>query len=622
MSGGFLGKLLFVHLDQGQVIEEYVPPERFERFIGGYGLGARLLYNLIPSHSNPLGPENILGILTGPLTGTPAPTATRFTIVAKSPLTNTWGDANGSGFFGPALKATGYDGILFFGIAPNPVYLYIKNGHAELHEASGLWGRDTYYIDDWAKEKFGKNAEALCIGPAGEKLSLISGVVHGKGRIAARSGLGAVMGSKRLKAVVVCGSQAIPIADANRVKDLKRKYTQQITGGMGFSDFYRTTGTPGYILTGALNGDSPIRNWSGVQKVDFPDPKPISIYGILNLGKIKRACWRCPIACWGELKTEFDGRPVEAHVPEYETVAAFGGNLLNSDLRSIAYANEICNRNGLDTISTGAVVAFAFECYEHGLISERDTGGLVLRWGDSRAVVTLTEQIAKRIGYGDLLADGVKRAAEKIGNGAEAFAMHIAGQELPMHDPRFEPGLGLIYQVDATPGRHTQASQFIPPPNWDIGLPTFNQKEPMQKGRGRFMKPLSSLNHVVNASGLCLFGYLSTSVEFLSEWLSAVTGYSYTQDGLLLIGERIANIRHVFNIREGLNLVNYPIPDRAYGRPPLNDGPVSGIRVEIETMVQEYLKSMDWSLDAAVPSREKLIELDLTDIADELYSGI
>ncbi len=619
MSNGFLGALLSVNLTAGQITEERPSRELYEKFIGGYGLGARLLYDRMPPHTDPLGPANVLGFITGPLTGSPAPTATRFAVVAKSPLTHTWGDANASGFFGPALKAAGFDGLLFTGVASHPVYLFVEDGHAELCDASALWGQDTYAIDDWAKSKFGKSAEVVCIGPAGEKLSLISGVVHAKGRIAARSGLGAVMGSKRLKAIIVRGSRPIPVADPDRVKELKRKYTRQITSSTGFADFYRVTGTPGYIVAGARNGDSPIRNWAGIGKYDFPNPEPIGIHAIVGLGKLKRACWRCPVACWGELKVEFEGQPVEAHVPEYETAAAFGGNLLNNDLRSIVRANEICNRYGLDSISTGATVAFAFECFERGLITERDTGGLTLRWGESRAVVELTEQLAQRQAFGAVLADGVKCAAARIGRGSEAFAIHVAGQELPMHDPRFEPGLGLIYQMDATPGRHTQASQYIPPPGWEIGLSAFDPKASEQKGRGRFMKPLSALNHIVNTSGFCLFGYLSTTVDFLPEWLSAVTGHPYTLDELLLAGERIANVRQAFNVREGFNAVTMSIPERAYGRPPLAEGPTAGVRVEIEALVREHLAALDWSLETGTPSRAKLIALGLADVAADLY---
>jgi aldehyde:ferredoxin oxidoreductase len=620
MSGGFLETLLSVNLTSGQIIEEHPPKTLYEQFIGGYGVGARLLYDRLPPHTDPLGPDNILGFITGPLTSTPAPTATRFTVVAKSPLTQTWGDSNVSGFFGQTLKAAGFDGILFTGISPNPVYLFIDNGLAELREASELWGQDSYSVENWTKAKFGKNVEVVCIGPAGEKISLISGIVHAKGRMAARSGLGAVMGSKRLKAIVVRGNQPIPVANPVRVKELKRKYTHQINDGMGFANFYRTTGTPGYNVTGASNGDSPIRNWAGVYQRDFPEPKPIGIDAIVALGKVKRACWHCPMACWGELKTEFDGRPVEAHVPEYETTASFGGMLLNNNLPSIVLANEICNRHGLDSISTGTTVAFAFECFERGLITKSDTGGLVLTWGDARAVIALTEQIAQREGFGDVLADGVKRAAERIGKGSNAFAIHIGGQELAMHDPRFEPGLGLIYQMDATPGRHTQASQYLPPPGWEIGLPTFDLKTPEQKGRGQFMKPLSALNHIVNTSGLCLFGYLSMTVEFLPEWLSAVTGHPFTLEELLIAGERISTVRQAFNVREGFNAVTTRLPDRAYGRPPLTEGATAGIRVEIEELVREYLTAMDWSLDGAVPSQAKLIDLGLADIASDIHS--
>lgn len=619
MPGGFLGVVVSVDLCSGEITEVHPGTEMYRRFIGGYGLGARLLYDRMPPNVDPLGPENILGFFTGPLTGTPAPTATRTTVVGKSPLTGTWGDASLSGFFGPALKAAGYDGILFSDIARQPVFLFIEDGCAELRDASGLWGRDTYSVDDWVKAEFGKQAQSLCIGPAGEKLSLISGIVHARGRLAARSGLGAVMGSKRLKAIVVRGSCPIPVAYPARVEESKRKYLQQINNDTGSAGFLKTTGTPGYIVAGVRNGDSPIRNWAGVAERDFPDPEPIGINAIMSLGKTRRSCWHCPVACWGETKTLLEGLQVTSHVPEYETVAAFGGNLLNNNLRSIVSANDICNRYGLDSISTGATVAFAFECFEHGLISKHDAGGLDLRWGNVRAIVALTEQLARREGLGDLLADGVRRAAGLIGKSSEPFAIHIGGQELPMHSPIFEPGLGLVYLMDATPGRHTQAAQYSRVPGWEIGLAAFDPKAPEQRGRGRLMKPLSGLSHVANASGLCLFGYVSTTVDFLPEWLSAVTGFSYSLDDLLLVGERIGNMRQAFNIRDGFNPLVTPIPDRAYGRPPFTEGPTAGVRVEIESMIGEYLGEMDWGDRDAVPSRRKLAALGLAGVASDLH---
>jgi aldehyde:ferredoxin oxidoreductase len=619
MHGGYAGRALWVDLTRGTMEEEPWDPTLRREFIGGYGIAARVLYSRQRGRVHPLGPENTLAIITGPLTGSPAPTGNRWTVAAKSPLTGTWGDANGSGQFGPAMKHSGYDAFFFTGNAQEPVYLHVLDGRAELRDARAQWGMDTYKLDDWVKTDLGEKAEAVCIGPAGEGLSLISGIVHAKGRAAARSGLGAVMGSKHLKAVVVAGSQAVPVADPERVRELRRKYVQQITRGTGFADFYRVTGTPGYIVTGTRNGDSPIKNWAGVARRDFPNPESIGARAIMDLGKTKRACRQCPVACWGELETEYGGATVEAHIPEYETASAFGGNLLNDDLRSIVRANEICNRYGLDSISTGATIAFAFECYEKGIISEHDTGGLTLKWGDAQAVIALTMQLARREGFGEILADGAMHAATKIGKGAEELAIHVGGQELPMHDPRFEPGLGLIYQMDATPGRHTQASQFIPPTGWEIGLPPFDLKAPNQRGRGRFLKPLSALMHIVNCAGFCLFGYLSTTVDFLPEWLSAVTGHLYTLDDLLLTGERIANMRHVFNLREGYNPLRLPLPLRAYGYPPLQEGPTAGISVDMLTMRREYLEAMAWAEDTAKPTREKLLELGLDDVARELW---
>jgi aldehyde:ferredoxin oxidoreductase len=621
MLGGYAGRMLFIDLAEMKFQEEALDERLALEYIGGYGVGARVLYERQRPGADPLGPDNMLGILTGPLTGTLAQTGTRWTVVGKSPLTGTWGDANGSGHFGPALKFAGYDALFFTGIAHRPVYLTIENGRAELRDADDWWGLDSYALEDRVKSEFGEEAEAVCIGPAGEKLSLISGVVHSKGRIAGRSGLGAVMGSKRLKMIVVRGHAPIPVADPVRVKELQKKYALEIAKEkVGFADSYRSTGTPGYIETGAANGDSPTRNWGGVGLRDFQDPEPIGYEAIVAAGKARKACWRCPIACWGELEVPYDGGKSHAHVPEYETASAFGSNCLVNDLSALVRANELCNRYGLDTISTGATIAFAMECYEQGIISAEDTGGIELRWGDAEAMIAILERVCQREGLGDVLADGVKRAAEHLGRDAQTYAIHVHGQELPMHDPRFEPGLGVIYKIDATPGRHTQASQFIPPPEFDIGVPDFGTLREQQNGRGRYLKPLSALNHVMNTSGMCLFGYLSTRVKFLPDWLSAVTGHEYTLEELLLVGERIANIRQAFNIREGVNLVAAPIPERAYGRPPLTAGPTAGISVDVETMLREHLEEMGWTQDEARPTAQKLKELGLDDVARDLWA--
>jgi len=427
------------------------------------------------------------------------------------------------------------------------------------------------------------------------------------------------MGAKRVKLIAARGDRAVPLGHPEAASAAKRKYLKEIMGGVGSSDFYRTTGTPGYLPIGIQAGDSPVRNWqaskeafAGVDKLGFEE---------LRQYRVKSAsCWTCPIGCWGTSRVEVDGKPVEAHQPEYETGAAFGSMLLNNNYPSIIQANELCNRYGLDTISAGACVSFAFECYEHGLIGPADTGGLELNWGDPVAMNALLEKLARREDVGDVLALGVRHAAEKLGPAAEPFAIHVGGQELPMHDPRYEPALGLIYKIDATPGRHTQACQYLVPEGFASARPAFGVEREKQAGRGRFAKEAFCLNHTMNASGLCLFGYLSTRAACVPEFLSAVTGQPFTLDDALIAGERIANMRQVFNVREGVNAVTQPTPSRAFGLPPLADGPTAGITVQIDQLLREHLDTMGWTQDAAIPTRETLERLGLHDVAQALWA--
>jgi aldehyde:ferredoxin oxidoreductase len=618
MLGGYMGRFLWVDLDEGTMHDE-VPDEHLLRdFIGGYGVGARLLYDRMVPSADPLGPDNILGFVTGPLTGTPAPTATRWMVVGKSPLTSTWGDANASGFFGVALKRAGYDAVFFTGIAERPVYLYLDDGQAELREAGKLWGMDCYDVEDWVKAELGADVEAACIGPAGEKLALIAAVIHLKGRAAARSGLGAVMGAKRLKMVAARGSIEVPLANPELARSLRRKYVGEINSGVGSSDFYRITGTPGHTPVGAYTGDSPVRNW-GASALAFPDVEPLEFEHLLKHRVKKESCWRCPMACWGTCRVDYDGQTIEAHQPEYETASAFGSMTLNNDYPSLIRANDLCNRYGLDTISAGGCVAFAIECYEHGLIGPGDTGGLELKWGDHLSMNAMLEKMARREDFGDALADGVMRAADRLGPEAEPFAVHCGGQELPLHDPRFEPALGVIYKIDATPGRHTQACQHNVPPGFPSGIPDAGQDREDQEGRGRWVKEAACLCHTMNASGICMFGYLSTHVPFVPEFMEAVTGLDFTVEDMLIVGERIANVRQAFNVREGINAVTQPIPSRAYGVPPLPDGPTAGVTVDVETMLREHLEEMAWTPDGAIPGREVLERLGLGDVARDLW---
>ena len=615
MASGYMGKMLWVDLSHSKLQEETLDEKLCRDFIGGYGLGARVLFSRMRAGVDPLGPDNILGIVTGPLTGTPALGGSRYTVVGKSPLTGGWGDSNSGGFFGPHLKFAGYDAVFFTGISKKPVYLFIDNGKAEIRDANHLWGRDTFETEDLLRDELGKQIEVACIGPSGEKKSLIAAVMNNKGRAAARSGLGAVMGSKKLKAVVLKGNMRPPLADEQKTGELRKKYLSELTGH--FLPM-RQFGTSVLMVPHALAGDSPVKNWAGVAAIDFPDVELIGAEAVLELQEKRYGCYRCPISCGGHMKKGTGGYKSEAgaHKPEYETLAMFGSNCLNSNLESIIKLNDICNRFGLDTISAGATVAMAIECYENGIITKEDTEGLEMTWGNHQAIVAMTEKLAKREGFGDILADGVKVAATKIGKGADQYAMHVGGQEYPAHDPKFGFHWGLTYRMDPTPSRHTQGPGLLPP-----GLPVPSYDRNSQQGMQPSFKMFHNFNHVVSSLGLCFFvsGALP-DIEAVMNAIKAVTGWDVTFEELFKTGERIANIRHVFNIREGLNPLQFNVPGRIAGKPPKEDGPLKGITLDEETIDREYLAAMDWDYQSAKPSKQKLEELGMSDVAEMLYS--
>jgi len=623
--GGFSAKVLFIDLDSGTFDEEFIGEQTLRDFLGGYGLGARLLFDRIPKGADPLGPDNMLGILTGVLTGNDLPYVSRYIVVGKSPLTGCWGDANGSGFFGPQLKRSGFDGVFFRGISRKPVYLLLEKGKYELYDARDLWGMDTYRTEDIIKEKYGAKAEVACIGPAGEKQSLIASVVTAKGRVAARSGLGALMGSKRLKGVVVLGGSRLRVDDQEKVKALRRKYIGQFRDGMGASDFYSTTGTPGYIKTGFENGDAPVKNWYG----SLPEMGDISEYSYENISRYitrRKSCYRCPVADWGNVR--LDRGPYrleeESHIPEYESASALGSYCLNTNFESVIKCNDICNRYGMDTISAGAIAAFAIQCYEEGILDKSDTDGIELTWGNHASIVKLVEKIAGRDGFGGVLADGVKAASQRIGRGCGKYAIHVGGQELPAHDSRFEPSMASIYRNNATPGRHTQDVQYVVPPGLaeylaDVDFSFSNgKKRDSMRGRARAQKALSCMNHCLNASGMCLFGFLSSDIDFMPECISAVTGWDVDLDELLVTGERIANMRLAFTLRQGINPFKLAYPDIALGKPPLAAGPLKGVSVDIDILTEEFCREMDWDVETGRPSGERLNTLGLGYLAGRI----
>jgi aldehyde:ferredoxin oxidoreductase len=601
MIGGYMGRILFVDLSNKRMSEETPDESLYRDFIGCYGIAARILYSRQKAGADPLGPENTFGLVTGPLTGTPAVTGCRFVAVGKSPLTGGWGDANSGGDFGPHLKFAGYDAVFFTGISEKPVYLLIDNGQAEIKDAGLLWGKDTFQTDDILQAEHGKAAKVAGIGPAGERCSLLSSIISHRGAACGRSGLGAIMGSKKLKAVVVKGDMKVPIADIDAVSTLRREQLEEFKGPKKMLlERFHQFGTASHVAASAHGGDSPVKNWGGIGVIDLPDVSGLEPGVIMaNVGH-SVACWQCPVACRSTMKAgtgEFP-YPADARRPEYESFAAFGAMCLNNNADVVIATNHMCNAYGIDTISTGTAVAFAMECYEHGILTKADTDGIELVWGNRRAIIDLTDKILKREGLGDVLADGVRVAAQKIGRGADKFAVHIGGQELGLHDPKggfmayVGKPMGAMYAMDATPGRHTT-------------------------GFG----PTQFPGYLINAAGLCLHYNLvgGDPRKYQAGFMAAVTGLDRSWEELLKAGQRIGTIRHLFSLREGDNPLERTIHPRVIGRPPQEEGPLRGVSVDIEAQTYWNLGALDWDPATTKPSKKKLLELGITDAAADLY---
>jgi aldehyde:ferredoxin oxidoreductase len=660
-----MGKVLWVDLGTGEIRDEEIAEKDYQDYLGGYGLGAKIVYERQPAGTDPLGPDAILGFTSGLLTGTGAPFSGRYMVVAKSPLTGTWGDANSGGHFSPMLKRTGYDAVFIKGISEKPVVLVVNEDKAELIDADFVWGKDCVDTEDAIREKLGdKKYEVACIGPAGEKVSLISCIINNKGRAAGRSGLGAVMGSKKLKAVAVLGDKKTEMAEQDRFAKIRKDYLASFKKKAPFKDkasvdnlnfmgklvrsffpFLFATppgtykelitryGTAGLTAFSSESGDSPVKNWGGSGYHDFPiatKSSKISDEVVLKYQEKKYHCAYCPLGCGGKMKPiEGKYNLGESHKPEYETLAVFGSMCLNDDLESIMAANDICNRAGLDTISAGAIVAFAIECYENGLITDEDTDGIKLNWGNAEAIVKITEQLASRTGFGGVLADGVKRAAEKIGKGAEKYAIHAGGQELPMHDPRFDPTFGTAYEVEPTPGRHTISSDTY------VMLmelhKKFKQVKPFKQVSlksakysydtvGEYQTINSCYAQVVNSAGVCTFGTMVGEYP-LVDWINAATGWKLTPDDILKIGERILTLRHAFNVREGVKPKDTQIRNRAGGYPALEKGPLAKVQLDLDTMGRRYYDKLGWDHETGIVEKARLESLGLDYVIDDLHGA-
>jgi aldehyde:ferredoxin oxidoreductase len=609
------GKLLDVDLSTGKISTRVVDEKILNDYIGGSGLAAKLFVDdAVPPDCDPLGEDNNLYILTGPLCGSGLPATPRFSIAAKSPLTGIWGEANCGGNFGPALKFAGWDGIVVRGKSKKPVLLTVKDAKVELKDASDIWGKDTYETADTLSSRFeGKpTARILSIGPAGENLVKFAAVADGKHDYAGRTGLGAVMGSKKLKAVVVRGSGKLAPADAGTFGEVRKAVIEKINEGM-FTMALKSMGTNAGMVMGMTMGDVPTKNWMLGEEMECANELSSMVMNEKYLTK-GSACYGCPIGCKRNVKEEGPYK-MEGAGPEYETMGSFGTMCLICNQAAVNKINELCNRYGVDTISCGSTIAFAIECYEKGLLSDADTDGLKLTWGNADAVIELIKKIANREGIGNLLAEGSRAAAKKIGKGASDLTAEVKGLEAPMHDPRAFHGLGLAYAMSVRGACHLshldlfaeQGGAAMP----EVGIEGGYVGQ-SSEGKGKLVWITENLASVLQSTGLCFFGAASLDFNDMVNMLNAAAGRSYTVDELVAIGERIWLLKRSLNNLMGVTVDDDRLPKKILT--PTKEGGAAGSVPDIELMMKDYyeLRGLDHK---GKPKKEKLNAVGLADIA-------
>ncbi|MEA3397599.1 MAG: aldehyde ferredoxin oxidoreductase family protein, partial [Chloroflexota bacterium] len=576
---GYMGKILRVDLSAGKIWDEPLNEEYTRAFAGGSGLAARYVYDMVDGETNPLGPDNPLVFMTGPLVGTAMPSAGRCSVCALSPLTGIWGESNTGGFLGPELRFAGYDGIIITGRAEKPVWLSIVEGRAKLRDAANLWGLDSYSTQEQARAALDEpKARVACIGVAGENLVKMAAVMNDHGRAAGRTGMGAVMGSKNLKAIAVRGKARVPLADPDGFKSVTREIIADLDEDMAAMSF-RLAGTAGGVDMLLMYGDMPIRyyqqgeweeasNLSGVLMTDQYLNKPV-------------ACYRCPIACGRETRAPSYG-VAKVDGPEYETVAAFGSLALIGDLEAVIYAGHLCNVHGVDTISAGATIALACEMFERGILTVADTGGIEIRYGDVQTMHRLIEMLARREGFGDVLAEGSAALAERFG--APELAVTVNRLEVPMHDPRAFAGMAVTYALSPRGACHMQGDMY----GVDMGMGPALELDILPGDRfeataekGRIAARQQAWRNLYNAINLCQFQ--NPGVGQLLAAMNGATGWGLEVEDLMTLGKRIVTLKRLLNLRRGLTRADDRLPDLLLK--PLDDGGTEGAVPDVEALL-------------------------------------
>jgi aldehyde:ferredoxin oxidoreductase len=597
MMKGVNGNILRVDLTSGKLSIQAIAEDHYRLYLGGRGIIAYTLLTEVPKGIDPFGPENRLVFALGTLTGHPFVGSGRNSVGCKSPLTGGYGESEAGGFWGTELKRAGFEAIVLEGISPKPVYLWIKDGKAEIRDADRLWGLETATTQAAIQEELGdKRIRTAVIGPAGENRVRFACILNDITHAAGRTGMGAVMGSKRLKAIAVRGSRPPEAADKEKIQALNRFMHLN----------YKTLakqwryGTGSEMVASEAAGNMPIRNFQGGR---FPGVEKINAPLLCSkyLEKMDH-CYGCPIRCKRVVKLQepFSVDPVYGG-PEYETLTALGSNCGIDNLEALMKANELCNRYGIDTISAGVAISFAMECAEKGILSQAETDGLDLSFGNAEAMVRMVEQIALRKGFGDLLAEGTKRASETIGKGSGEWAMQVKGAEIPMHEPRYRQAMGLHYSMHIAGADHSTGIT-------DLGALDENTAAKLyQKG---FSEQLN------NTLGICRF--VPWSEDQVREAVKYITGWSLTAQDLMQVVERGVALARIFNIREGFSEKDDTLPKRFLTSP--TDGPLKGLdRESFAEARKTYYRLMGWD-ESGVPTPSRLAELQIAWTAKYLES--
>ena len=629
--GGYIGRIVWVDLSTRTTTAQDVTSEIARTWLGGNGLGCKILWDRVPVEVDPLAPENVLVLATGPLVGTAWPCSGRMEAVAKSPLTGIYGDSNCGGRFGPEMKFAGTDALVITGAAERPVSLWIHDGTVDIEDAGALWGLDTVQTEaEIRRAKGDDRIQVACIGPAGEHRVPFASIQASPNRSFGRAGLGAVMGSKRLKAVAARGAMRVPLASPEAFSSLARAMHRRLRDNEFFPSLARY-GTSGLVPIVNEVGRFPTRNF---QRGDYDQAHRIDGEA-LRAGYWERddGCFGCPIRCDKVYRVrdgEFAGAVTSSL--EYETLNAFGAALDNSDLASIIAANERCDRLGLDTISTGRVIAFAMELYENGLLTEADAESRPLRWGDHHLALDLVERIARREGFGRLLSLGVRAMAREIGGDAGRYAMEVKGMEIPAQDGRAQQSMGLAHITSSRGADHLKAFPTID----ETGYP----KEVERRYGAEFLPEMSDphatrykpflvkdgedLGAVVDSVGVCKSGGTHVMAEIywpeLADGLRLATGLDLDEAELKEIGERISNLMRAYNALHGITRADDRLPRRFTEEPSPSPGALGEV-AHAEEMLDEYFELRGWDPERGWPTAETLRRLGLHDAVERLGVG-